>query len=254
MADLSTFIPGKDLLKEIYHDLAKPGVQNVGKALSTVLGLGNTLLLPLHLANEKAAYWARRNLDMYRERIAKKSPESIQEPAAEVAVPILERLMYVRDQDVAELYASLLATASDVDSGGYAHPAFITLVGNLTPDEARIIGYLAERHVVPYETLRVGNNEKCFDRRRRIVTFDHSEVDLAFPDHATLYAQNLEALGVLEDKRVPFVLSMTVLWPDGSKSGLRSRFDGYWGITQSPRLEVNSSLHAVTTIRKQSRA
>ena len=48
-----TQIPG--LLKEVYGDLAKPGVEQVGKALGTVIGLGNTILWPIALANEKAS-------------------------------------------------------------------------------------------------------------------------------------------------------------------------------------------------------
>jgi hypothetical protein len=42
------------IIKEIYSDLAKPGVQQAGKALSTVIGLGNTMLWPVALLNEKA--------------------------------------------------------------------------------------------------------------------------------------------------------------------------------------------------------
>jgi len=44
------------LLKEIYGDLAKPGVSQVGKALSTVVGLGNTILWPVALLNERQKY------------------------------------------------------------------------------------------------------------------------------------------------------------------------------------------------------
>lgn len=48
-------VPG--LIVEVYGDLAKPGVQQVGKALETVLGLGNTILWPLALANARARAW-----------------------------------------------------------------------------------------------------------------------------------------------------------------------------------------------------
>ena len=54
-------IPG--LLKEIYGDLAKPGVTQVGKALSTIIGLGNTLLWPIQILNERAKLTLADNLN-----------------------------------------------------------------------------------------------------------------------------------------------------------------------------------------------
>jgi hypothetical protein len=50
--DYSQFLPAlaaglaarSELLKEIYTDLAKPGVSQVGLAIGTILGLGNTAL------------------------------------------------------------------------------------------------------------------------------------------------------------------------------------------------------------------
>jgi hypothetical protein len=56
------------ILTLVYDDLAKPGVQQVGKALSTVLGLGNTALLPLKLANEKAQLWYTKHMEEYRRK------------------------------------------------------------------------------------------------------------------------------------------------------------------------------------------
>jgi hypothetical protein len=38
-----------ELMKEIYSDLAKPGVSQVGKNLGCILGLGNTALYPIYL-------------------------------------------------------------------------------------------------------------------------------------------------------------------------------------------------------------
>jgi len=40
-----------DLIKEIYGDLAKPGVTQVGNALGTVIGLLNTCLSPIKYLN-----------------------------------------------------------------------------------------------------------------------------------------------------------------------------------------------------------
>ena len=39
-----------EILKEVYGDLAKPGAQQAGKALGTIVGLGNTILWPVEPA------------------------------------------------------------------------------------------------------------------------------------------------------------------------------------------------------------
>lgn len=59
-------VPG--LLIEIYGDIARPGVRQVGKALETVIGLGNTILWPIALANEHSRMALENNLERYRKK------------------------------------------------------------------------------------------------------------------------------------------------------------------------------------------
>ena len=81
------------ILKEIYVDVARPGVSQVGQAIGTIIGLGNIILWPLQLLNERAKVALERNLENYRERL-KQVPESDITPVRpEVGVPILENLL-----------------------------------------------------------------------------------------------------------------------------------------------------------------
>jgi hypothetical protein len=43
-----------NILLEVYGDLLKPGVSQVGQAIGTLLGYGNTILMPLALKNQKS--------------------------------------------------------------------------------------------------------------------------------------------------------------------------------------------------------
>ena len=99
MADEITEIVSKivgvpELLKEVYGDLAKPGVSQVGKALSAVLGLGNTVLYPLHLINEKTRITLESNLQKYREKLKNIPDEKIIPVPPEIGVPIAETVSY----------------------------------------------------------------------------------------------------------------------------------------------------------------
>ena len=115
-------VPG--LLREIYGDLARPGVQQVGKALGTVFGLGNTVLWPIHLANERSRIYLEKNLEDYRARLEHLPQEKVVPVAPEIGVPIAEKLTYVRDTKLADMYVTLLAKASNADFVWEAHPSF----------------------------------------------------------------------------------------------------------------------------------
>ena len=73
LIDFKSLEPFNELLKEIYGDLAKPGVQNVGIALSAILGLGITIMWPIMWANERTKIALEHNLLKYKTRIAKEN-------------------------------------------------------------------------------------------------------------------------------------------------------------------------------------
>ena len=91
-------LDAKGLLKQVYGDLAKPGVTQVGLALSTVLGLGSTILWPIQLLNERTKLFLEANLERYREKLAGVSPEQIVPVPTEIGVPLAEKLSYVTDK------------------------------------------------------------------------------------------------------------------------------------------------------------
>ncbi len=77
------------LLTQLYGDLAKLGVSQVGKALSTVLGLGNTILWPVQLLNERARITLEINLESYREKVSKIPEDKVNEVPPEVGFQLL---------------------------------------------------------------------------------------------------------------------------------------------------------------------
>lgn len=96
------------LIVEIYGDVAKPGVKQVGKALDTVLGLGNTLLWPVYLVNEKSKLSIQKNLESYRKKLENIPEDKIINVAPEIGVPIAEKLSYVSDESISNLYVTFL--------------------------------------------------------------------------------------------------------------------------------------------------
>jgi hypothetical protein len=185
------------LLKQIYGDLAQPGVQQVGKALSGVFGLGNTILWPLHLLNSKAQIALQKNLDEFKERMASKPLESVIEVAPEVGVPIAEKITYVQDDDLRALYLSLLEKSASATNATKAHPSFVNVINNLSPDEARLIADLGRRQLIPVVT---GNISRPGDHSEREVVpmILAGGAKLNAPQNVRAYLSNLEGLGIIK--------------------------------------------------------
>ena len=193
-------VPG--LLVEVYKDVAQPGVQQVGKALQTVLGLGNTVLWPIALANERSRMALEENLRKYQRKLASTSPDDIVEVAPEVGVPLAEKLSYVTDVHLSELYVSLLAAASTSQTVELVHPSFVNVLNNMAPDEALLLqGFGGPEFVIPSISpcwRSVTENDTIYFSRTHALISNELTSKLRFKNSVPAYLANLEGLGLLE--------------------------------------------------------
>lgn len=189
------------LLKEIYGDLAKPGVTQVGKALETVLGLGNTVLIPIQLLNAKGKHLVEKNLNTFRERLESVPPEEIVPVAPEVGTPILEKLTYVTNDDLVNLYAELLAKASIKSQCHFAHPNFVNMINSLSPDEAILIKSINGKRSIPFIDRIMKKESGQYHVTQPLITKLEYTSNLAFPSNTTAYISNLESLGIVKVRR-----------------------------------------------------
>jgi hypothetical protein len=116
-----------------------------GKALGTLSRTVNIALAPLRgLVWDEIEEWLSATIERkLEERGVPK--ERITTPNPDVAVPAIEALRYTT---LREQYANLLATSMDSATALEAHPAFVEILKQLTPDEAKILQFLprVERH------------------------------------------------------------------------------------------------------------
>ena len=108
---LTAMIKNPDILKIIYQDLAQPSVKKVGIALGTVFGLSNTLLLPIKLLNERTKLLFQNNMERYKIKLNEIPEDIICEVPPEIGIPVIEKLTYIQDINISELYINLLAKA-----------------------------------------------------------------------------------------------------------------------------------------------
>jgi len=124
----------------VYQDIIQPAAKEIGTGLQTVAKTVHLALAPV-----AALVWG---YDQIKEFVSTKvveklknvPPENIAAPAANIAGPALDALRYTGHQEeLSDMYANLLASAMNKDTAKGAHPAFVEIIKQLTPDEARII-------------------------------------------------------------------------------------------------------------------
>jgi hypothetical protein len=193
-----------DLLKEIYGDLAKPGVQQVGMALKTVLQLGSNILLPFRLLNETACAFEKSKFEDIAKRFSQIPQEDIIEISPEIGTPILEKLSYVQDETLRTMFIELLAKSSSASQVDLAHPSFVNLISSMSPDEAVMIKSFSGIANIPFISLEAVNptNSSSIMIADLIISTPNG---VSFPDRIPLYLSNLAGLGILEMRRDTYI-------------------------------------------------
>lgn len=217
-----------NIIGQIYMDVAQPSAKVVGAALSTVFEFSTSFLLPIKLLNEKFKLNFTKRLEEYRIKLEKIPEDKRCEVHPQIGTPLIEKLSYTTNDEIADLFTTLLANASNLDLVNTAHPSFISLIERLSPDEARIISYLKWRNDIQYchftaEPL----NGKGYKNIYEYLTLVTDEVNLDFPQNLKVYLSNLTSLGVLVDMVDVYRVDDTIYNQIVKKydfEGLQSRF------------------------------
>lgn len=189
-----------NILSQFYQDLAQPSAKAVGQALATVFELCPNSLLSLKLWSEKRKLHFQKHLSEYAKKIEDIPVEKRCEVDTQVGTPIVERLTYTTNDEIADLFTTLLAMASNVDTKNRAHPSFIHIIENLTPDEAIILRHIKDLDYVPYCEVRA----KCsdgYDIFENCLTTLKYDLQLDYPQNIGAYLSNFVSLGILIGNR-----------------------------------------------------
>lgn len=184
----------------IYEDAIQPVAQQLGKSLELVGRAVNAALLPV-----KGLVWGIEEIEKrFKPKLINNLenvlPEDIIPPKLNVAGPAIEALRYAGHEDsLSDMYANLLASAMDRKTTKGAHPAFVEIIKQLTPDEAKLIAYLIQDIPLPLITLRCQNRltHDGYDVAANVSLFAEA-ARVEFPTLAPSYLDNLARLGLIE--------------------------------------------------------
>lgn len=187
----------------IYQDLAQPAVKQVGKALETVGKAINVALAPVG-----ALVWGYEKCQDFistkvADRLKDVPPEDIITPKPNVAGPAIEALRYTgHEETLSDMYANLLAASMDKTSAQGAHPAFVEIIKQLTPDEAKIVALFKSNRAFPL--LNAGRNYKVETEEKKggqVMLSNFSllgeEAGVEYVGLTPAYLDNLSRLGLI---------------------------------------------------------
>lgn len=117
-----------------------PASEELGKGIATIAKTVNVLLTPL-----SAVIWGYEKICKYVEiSVAEKlkgiDAEKITQPAINVVGPAIEALRFSSENEVIrDLFSGLIATAMNSETKDKAHPSYVEIIKQLSPDEALIL-------------------------------------------------------------------------------------------------------------------
>lgn len=193
-------------VKEAYQDVVQPAARQLGRAGETLGMAINTLLLPIR----KYVFEWQAKQDHLEQDLKKKleavPPERLVEQAPlHVVIPAVQAWSYSVDCDeLRNLYSNLLANSMIMNRQIDVHPAFVEIIKQLDPYEARLFKCIAPSKDWPVYELRVKLDEKgsyaVHGTHFAVVTLDN--VKTAPAPH---YWQNMQRLGLINIQYDPWL-------------------------------------------------
>lgn len=190
------------LVKEIpiYQDAVQPAAKEIGKSLETITKTVNIALSPI-----KALVWGYEKIEDYlTKRVSEKlkdiPEENITTPSPHIAGPAVEALRFTgHNENLRELYASLLAMAMNKETADKAHPSFVEVIKNLCTEEAILLqSFVSTPQYAKVDIEeKLKNSEGSIPRFRNFTLF-HTIDKRINVNLVPSYIDNLNRLGVIE--------------------------------------------------------
>ncbi|MFJ3317174.1 Abi-alpha family protein [Herbaspirillum huttiense] len=222
-----------EVVTNVYNDALSPAVKQFGQFGEDVLKVARLVLFPIQYAAT------------LQDRLAKHLKTSIEQvpparrvvPPEPLAAPIVEQLKYHDDaSEIGRLFINLLSRAMDKERSGEAHPAFVQIIGQLAPDEAVLIGQIAQSFSASYlRPPRKGSEVFLASERASLIaqsglpkgpaemlrSLSVKPEEISQPELLYTYIEHLVSLGLVGYAERP--------WGSDYGSGKPAAFD-YWFI------------------------
>lgn len=189
----------KEVVRPMYEDGLKLATKEVGKSLQTIAGVVNIALMPVAVMVHGFKEIENKLKVGLTKKLEAVSPEKITAPSLGLVGPLLEKYKYNYNNEVlSDLFVNLLANGMNKDRVKDAHPAFIDIISQMTPDDARLFKKIVITKLCPKIDVGVaakqGGHVVVIPN---MLTKNFLEV-LQYPDLAPSYLDNLQRLNLIQ--------------------------------------------------------
>ncbi len=184
-------------IKEVYQDGLSPAVRETGSVLTDFVKTIRLALAPLQYTAALQDRYVK-----FLDRSVRNIPEERRVlPAPQILGPVLEAIKYEPEETlISEMYSELLSRAVDRDQAEDAHPAYVSLIKQLSFDEAMILKLIYEKYLENdhYKYLYTDDYDHVYNKfSNRVVEVDALPRDgLRNAKHLMLYIEHLDKLGL----------------------------------------------------------
>ena len=223
--DLTNFVKetGSQLVGNLYTDLFQPSIKTLGTTLGSVVEFITLFQVPIQFVNEKVKLNFSKRLNEYAKKLDEIPEEKKCEVNPQIGVPIMERLCYTTNDEIADLFTNLLTKASSIDTVNLAHPSFVQLIERLSVDETRIIKYLVDEDYILSLSIKIITNDAgSYLEPVRNRTLISNRVHLEFPKNEDVYLGNLVSMGILDIAEGRHISDETLYQPLLEKYSVRN--------------------------------
>ena len=199
---------GQELTKQMveqtagnaYSDLVQPTAKSLGTILNFIPGIIAAYLTKCQnwLINGKKSIEL--TAQAVQEKIQNIPEEKLTEPEANIAIPAIQQLSYCYDcEELRKMYANLLVTSMNVDTKSSAHPAYVDIIKQLTPDEGKLLRIFPSSINEAFPIINLNSKKKDRDEHNGILKnfSDISYGICTYPDNISAYLENFERLGLI---------------------------------------------------------
>lgn len=190
-------------LNDIYQDLAAPSVKVVGELAAYIPRVVRILLQPFQLWINEREKRFEEIVQLMSKKLKDTPSENIKAPESYIAIPVFQAISYSLDNEVLkDAFANLLAASMIVNSNAFVHPAYVEVLKQMTPDEAKILSVLRENQA-GYPCGRPGiivsdNPTTGHVETNKYICFVAEDAGCEFPHNTSIYLDNLERLGIVK--------------------------------------------------------
>lgn len=188
------------ILTEAYKDLLSPTLQPIGQILSylprAIRVVGFSKVEKWIIAGEESL---KRASEIINDKLKDIPEDQLTDTEPHIVIPAIQQLTYCQDNEVLRnLYANLIASSMIIDKKPLVHPAFIDIVKQLTPDEAKFLSKIPiVENYKAYPLARVWGN---LGNKGHILCSHFTDIavnELDYIREMPTYLENLDRLKII---------------------------------------------------------